>query len=64
MTPKQRVLKRWPEARIHSFAGPAWVVFAGDFINRSLNLGEPTPRQGWAQAAKHPTVRRVGGRDA
>jgi hypothetical protein len=58
LTPKARVLKRWPNASICSFAGPAWCVYAGDFINRSLNVSDRTPQQAWAQAAKHPTVRR------
>lgn len=57
---KAKVLRRWPKASITSYAGPAWVVYNQEWpINRSLNLGEPTPRQAWAAAAKHPTVRNV-----
>jgi hypothetical protein len=58
MTPKQRVLKRWPNARTHEFAGPAYVVYTGEYVNQSLNVSDRTARQAWAEAAKHRTVRR------
>lgn len=58
MTPKQLVLKRWPNARSYAFAGPAYVVYTGEYVNQALNVSDRTARQAWAAAAKHRTVRR------
>ena len=63
MTPKQRVLKRWPKARATSYAGPSWVIYNGEYVNQALNVSDRSVKVAWAEAAKHPTVRRVGGRD-
>jgi hypothetical protein len=63
LTPKQRVLRRFPEASCVSFAGPAYCIFPGSvrmkrgralpwILNNSLNVSDPTPRQAWAAAAK------------
>lgn len=63
MTPKAKVLKRWPNAHAYSWAGPAWVIYNGEFVNESLNMSDKTPALAWAAAAKHPTVRRIGRTD-
>jgi hypothetical protein len=62
MTPKQRVLKRWPNARATPYAGPAWVIYNGEYFNQSLNVSDRTPQQAWAEAAKHRTVSRADSR--
>ena len=59
MKPKQRVLKRWPEAHAFDWAGPSWIIYDGEFVNLGMNAGSPTARQAWAEAAKHATVRRI-----
>ena len=59
MTPKQRVLKRWPEAVCVSYAGPTYVIYNGAHVNQSLNVFDRSAKQAWAAAAKHPTVRRI-----
>jgi len=51
LTPKQRVLRKYPKAYAHSFAGPAWVIYTGEYVNQSLNAGDRTPQQAWAEAA-------------
>lgn len=64
LTPKQRVLKRWPKAYAYRFGGTLpWVIFVGDFrAQNTLNVQDKTAAKAWESAAKHPTVRRVGGR--
>lgn len=58
MTPKQRVLKRFPAAFAYEWAGPSWCVYRPHFSgNLDLGIGK-TATQAWADAAKHPTVRR------
>ena len=59
LTPKQRVLKRWPKAQAFLIAGPEWVIYNGVGLNLPLNLGSSTLQLAWAVAAKHPTVLRV-----
>ena len=58
MTPRERVLKRWPNAKIVSYAGPAWVVFNGEYVNLALNISDPTPKQAWQVAEMHWTIRK------
>jgi hypothetical protein len=59
LTPKQRVLKRWPNAEAVSYAGPAWVIYNGEYVNQALNVSDGSAKKAWKEAAKHRTVRRV-----
>lgn len=61
MTPKQIVLKKHPKAHAWCWAGPAWVIYAGNFAGDSLNVSAPTARQAWAEAAKDKSVKRTDG---
>ena len=66
MTPKERVLKKSPGAWLwYRDGSDDYVVMpkGGYIVFQALGSGD-TPVQAWANAAKHPTVRRIGGRDA
>ena len=62
-TPKQRVLKRFPEARCYEWRGPAYCVYPGKIkivrgkrnswlINNTLNVSDKSRRAAWADAAR------------
>lgn len=58
LTPKQRVLKRWPKAYAYKWAGTSpWCIYSGEQANQTLNSSDATARQAWANAAKRPSVR-------
>lgn len=53
LTPKQRVLKKFPKAHAYRYAGVVpWVIYSGDPVIGSLNAADRTAAQGWAEAAK------------
>lgn len=67
LTPKQRVLKRFPRAHCYEWAGPTYCIYPGDvkivrgkerpwILNNTLGLSERTPKQAWAGAAKELRV--------
>lgn len=61
-TPKQRVLKRYPQAYAYAYSGhQPWVIYSGPvkvfrgkpvrIHSESLNVCDRTPQQAWAAAA-------------
>lgn len=52
LTPKHRVLKRWPDAYAYHWAGPqGWVIYCGEAANLNLVLGAgSTAALAWADA--------------
>jgi hypothetical protein len=50
MTPKQRVLKKYPKAVIHSFADQ-WVVYIPHYSGNLAIASGRTAVQAWASAA-------------
>lgn len=62
VTPKQRVLLRFPEAHAYHWTG-SWCIYPGDteikrgrrkpwVLNNSIGIGGKTASQAWAAAAK------------
>lgn len=62
MTPKQRVLKRFPDARAYRWSGPEpWTIYAaehGAYAGLALNVRDKTAALAWASALKSPLLRR------
>lgn len=62
MTPKQRVLKKFPDAKAYAWAGPEpWTIYAatdGAYQGIALNVRDKTAAQAWASAIKNPLMRR------
>ena len=53
MTPKQRVLKKYPHAYAYRWAGTSpWVIYSGGYVNMSLNECDKTAAQAWADSAR------------
>ena len=53
MTPKERVLKKWPRASAYQWSGPCgWVIFAHDVYGTTLNVADETAVKAWAEAAR------------
>ena len=51
LTPKQRVLKRYPKAFAYEWAGPTWCIYSPwHGGNEALSLSSPTAAQAWAEA--------------
>lgn len=63
LTPKQRVLKKFPDARAYKWGGPRpWTIFAaadGAYQGIALNVTDVTAAQAWASALENPLMRRV-----
>lgn len=59
MTPKQIVLRKYPNAEAYQWAGPAgWVVYLHDLSQRSAGSGSPTAALAWAEARKELRLRK------
>lgn len=58
-TPKQRVLKKYPEANAYRWAGSRpWVIYADDKkTGTALNIGDKTAEQAWASAWERMRVK-------
>ena len=53
MTPKQRVLAKWPASYAFKYSPGAYAIFSGPVISSSTFKGEGiTERAAWADAAK------------
>lgn len=55
MTPKQRVLKKYPKAYAYAWAGPGWVIYVPRERmggSQCLNLSASTPQKAWQEAAE------------
>ena len=51
MTPKQRVVKKYPDAHAYRYGGPfPWVIYSGERVNRSLNVQDKTAALAWKAA--------------
>ena len=61
VTPKERVLKKYPKARAYQWSGPfGWVIYAQDGygLPQTLNVADETAVKAWAEAARRLKKRR------
>lgn len=63
LTPKQRVLRKYPTAYSYRYAGPSpFCIYSGEVVvlrgrrgrtyNRSLNVSDATVQAAWSDAAR------------
>jgi hypothetical protein len=50
LTPKQKVLRRYPEALSWAWAGPGWVIYTKRTEGFSLNVSNSTAALAWRAA--------------